>query len=360
MAPGTTARGPTAYPPHMPPTIAIAGATGAVGQEFLTLLEERNWARDHLRLLASPRSAGRTITFGGREIVIEALDEADPAGIDIALFSAGGSISRAHADRFLEAGATVIDNSSAFRMAPEVPLVVPEINPGDLGDGRLIANPNCSTIIALMAATPIHRAANVERMVVATYQAASGAGAAVMDELEQQARDVVEGSPLTTDVIGRQYIFNVYSHDSSIGEDGFNEEETKMRRETARIWNDDRPRVAATCVRVPVLRAHCAAIHLETTEPLSADEARELLRAAPGVQIVDDREANRFPEPIHAAGHDDVLVGRIRNDPSVPDGRGLAMFVAGDQLRKGAALNAVQIAELVCPAVRKTSEAANG
>jgi aspartate-semialdehyde dehydrogenase len=268
--------------------------------------------------------------------------------VDIALFSAGSSISHELAPAATAAGAVVIDNSSAFRMDPAVPLVVPEVN-GEILDAidgpALIANPNCSTIIALIAVTPLHRAAGIERMVVSTYQAASGAGAAMMAELEQQAREYASGAPLTTTVTGRQYLFNLFSHDSPIGPDGSNEEERKLVRETHKIWGDDSVRIAATCVRVPVLRAHCESINLTFARPLSENAARAALAEAPGVTIVDDREGNRFPEPLHASGRDDVLVGRIRADRSQAEHMGLELFVAGDQLRKGAALNAVQIAE---------------
>ncbi|MHC5113188.1 MAG: aspartate-semialdehyde dehydrogenase [Planctomycetota bacterium] len=336
------------------PRVAIVGATGAVGRELLDLLAERRFPCGDLRLLASSRSAGTAVRHGDASVVVEELTEAAFEGVDVALFSAGGSISRRFAPAAVAAGATVIDNSSCFRMDDDVPLVVPEINGDVLGSDRyavgrgepgIIANPNCSTIIALMAVTPLHRAVGIRRMVVATYQAASGAGAALMAELEQQARDYAEGRPYTTDVGGRQYLFNVFSHDSAVGDDGYNEEERKLLRETHRIWDDDSVRVSATCVRVPVLRAHAEAIHVTLAAPLDPDAVRDLLADAPGVQVVDDRAGNRFPEPIHAAGRDDVLVGRIRTDPSEDGGCGLAMFVCGDQLRKGAALNAIQIAE---------------
>jgi aspartate-semialdehyde dehydrogenase len=337
-----------------PPNIAIVGATGAVGRELLVILRERRFRTGALRLLASARSAGTTLAAGDATYPVEALTDDGFRDVDVALFAAGGAISRSHAPRAVAAGATVIDNSSAFRQDPDVPLVVPEVNGDALRDGvtgpRIIANPNCSTIIALMAVTPIHRAVGVERMVVSTYQAASGAGLGLMEELEQQARDFAAGRPYTTAVSGRQYLFNVFSHDSPIGPDGSNEEEAKLRRETHRIWDDDTVRITATCVRVPVLRAHSEAINLTLRAPLSASDARALLAAAPGVRIVDDRAANRFPEPIDASGRDEVLVGRLRADASQPEGMGLDLFVAGDQLRKGAALNAVQIAEALSPA----------
>jgi aspartate-semialdehyde dehydrogenase len=330
------------------PAIAIVGATGAVGAEFLVILAERRFPHRELRLLASKRSAGRTLQACGRAHTVRELTASSFDGIDLALFSAGGPISREFAPIAVARGATVIDNSSAFRMDPEVPLIVPEINGEALEQCRLpaiIANPNCSTIIALMAVSPIHRAAGVKRMVISTYQAASGGGAALMHELEQQARDYAAGRPLTTTVSGRPYIFNLFSHNSPIGPDGSNTEETKLVKETHKIWDDRSVAITATCVRVPVLRCHCESINLTLASPLTELEAGEILAGAPGVRVVDDRAANRFPEPVDAAGGDDVLVGRIRADSSQPPGFGLNLFVAGDQLRKGAALNAIQIAE---------------
>jgi aspartate-semialdehyde dehydrogenase len=270
----------------------------------------------------------------------------------------------------------VIDNSSAFRMDDDVPLIVPEINGNELdrprgaqrgdsgGRGRgpgIIANPNCSTIIVLMAVTPLHRAATVRRMVVSTYQAASGAGASWMAELERQACQFAAGEPYTTEASGRRLLFNVFSHNSPISPEGYNEEEMKLLRETRKIWADDAVRITATCVRVPVLRAHSAAINLTFAKPLHEDEARRLLVKAPGVRVVDDRQANRFPEPLDADGRDDVLVGRIRSDISQHPGMGLDLFVSGDQLRKGAALNALQIAErLVAAPVGPPASRADG
>ena len=337
--------------PHSP-VVAVVGATGAVGREMLSILEQREFPVASLRLFASKRSVGVRIPFRGAEVACEALEDGMPAGVDVALFSAGKSISKEWAPRFRAAGSLVVDNSSAFRADPECPLVVPEVNPHALDAVDLpaiIANPNCSTIIALVAVTPLHRAAGVERMVVSTYQAASGAGAAAMRELEQQARDFAAGKPLHSEIFGRPYLFNLFSHNSAIGPDGSNEEERKLLLESRKIWNDDRVRIAATCVRVPVLRAHCESINLTFRSELSERDARELLGTAPGVRIVDDRAANRFPEPIDAAGGDDVLVGRIRADLSQDPGQGLELFVAGDQIRKGAALNAVQIAERLLP-----------
>lgn len=329
------------------PVVAIVGATGAVGREMLAVLQQRNFPARELRLLASERSAGSTIAFNGNELTVGELTEDSFDGVDIALFSAGATISRNFAPLAVQRGALVIDNSSAFRMDEDVPLVVPEINDDVLDDldSGIIANPNCSTIIALMAVTPIYDAVGIDRMVISTYQAASGAGAAAIQELEQQARDFANDKPLNTKVFGRPYLFNLFSHNSAIDEDGYNQEEIKMVNETHKIWGDDSVGITATCVRVPVLRAHCESINLTLRKPLSVDEAREILENSPGVRVVDDPANNKFPEPIDASGIDEVLVGRIRADFSQPPGYGLNLFVAGDQLRKGAALNAVQIAE---------------
>jgi len=335
------------------PTIAIVGATGLVGRELLEILPGSSLGLGTLRLFASARSAGSTLPWRGAPIPVEAAGPDVFGGIDVVFFCAGGDVSRQLAPAAVVAGAVVIDNTSAFRMDPGVPLIVPEINGNVLDESALpgipgiIANPNCSTIIALMAVTPLHRVAGIKRMVIATYQAASGAGAAFARELEQQAEDHVAGRPYTTETIGRQYLFNLFSHDSPIGPDGYNQEERKLVRETHKIWDDTAPAITATCVRVPVLRAHSEAINLTFNDPLTENAARKLLAAAPGVRIVDDRDANRFPEPADATGLDEVLVGRIRADRSQPPGMGLDLFVCGDQLRKGAALNAVQIAERV-------------
>ncbi|MAE64460.1 MAG: aspartate-semialdehyde dehydrogenase [Phycisphaeraceae bacterium] len=333
------------------PHIAIIGVTGAVGQEFLRVLDQRDFPIGRLTLLASARSAGKKATFRDQSYTIEQLTEDSFKNVDLALFSAGGSISRKFAPIASDAGATVVDNSSAFRQTDGVPLIVPEVNADamngiSLGKGGIIANPNCSTIIMLVPVTPLHRAAGVERMVVSTYQAASGAGQAAMLELEQQTREVLDDQPPTCEVFDRQYAFNLFSHNSDIGDDGYNTEETKMVRETHKIWGDPNVGITATCVRVPVMRAHAESINLQLNSPLTADEARDILAAAPGVGIIDDRPNNRFPTPLDASGQDDVLVGRLRNDVSRgDDGRGIDMFVCGDQLLKGAALNAVQIAE---------------
>ena len=337
------------------PTVAVVGATGAVGEELLALLAERRFPVRNLRLFASARSAGRTLHALGRDVTVEPLVPGCFAGTDIAFFSASGGVSKEWAPQAVAAGAWAIDKSSAFRMDRRYPLAIPEVN-GDVLDAlqapTIVAVPNCTTIIALMAVTPLHREAGVARMVVSTYQSASGAGAAAMAELERQAHDWSAGRPLDTAIFGRQYLFNLFSHNSAIGEDGHNEEERKLVDETRKIWGDPDVLVSATCVRVPVLRAHSESINLTFRTPITEARAREVLAAAPGIRIVDDRAANRFPEPLAATGRDEVLVGRIRADHSQPNGFGLNLFISGDQVRKGAALNGIQIAErLLKPAV---------
>ncbi len=325
--------------------VAILGATGAVGREFLSIFQERHWDIGELRLLASPRSAGAKVPYRGGALTVEEVSADSFKGVDIALFSAGAGPSRTWAPIATHAGARVIDNSSAFRMDADVPLVIPEINPDAIGDSRLIANPNCSTIIMNMAVWPLHQRRRVKRIVVSTYQAASGAGWQAMQELEDQSRDVLTGKKASPKVFPHAIAFNLFSHNTTIGPDGYNVEESKMIHETRKIFREPRMAITATCIRVPVLRAHSESINLTFDEPMSEQEAREILSKAPGVKVVDDRAANYFPMPIDASGKDDVLVGRIRQDASLKGGHGLDLFVSGDQLRKGAALNAVQIAE---------------
>ncbi len=337
------------------PNIAIVGATGAVGQEFLAVLAQRRFPIGNLSVLASARSKGRTVRFGDEQLDIQELKEDSFRSVDLALFSAGGSVSRQYAPIASDAGCTVVDNSSAFRMSDGVPLVVPEVNPQALqghgaGKGGIIANPNCSTIIMLVPVSPLlHAAGGARRIVVSTYQAASGAGARGMAELEQQTRQVLDGEPPTCAFFPQPYAFNLFSHNSELGPDGYNTEELKMVQESHKIWVDDSVSITATCVRVPILRAHAESIHLELLEPFSEDEARRVLSEAPGVKVLDDRAKNRFPTPLDATGQDAVFVGRIRNDlgRGTTGQTGLNLFVCGDQLRKGAALNAVQIAELL-------------
>ena len=326
--------------------LAIAGVTGAVGQEFLAILEQRDFPFDSLKMLASSRSAGKKIEFKGKEYIVEELTKKSFNGIDIALFSAGGARSREFAPAAAKAGVVVVDNSSAFRMDPDVPLVIPEINSEKIKENKgIIANPNCSTIIGIVPVWPLHKANSVKRMVVSTYQAASGAGYSAMLELENQTKEILEGKPPTIKVFPYQIAFNCLSHKSKIGPNGYNEEEMKMVNETRKIFDCPDIAITCTCIRIPVFRAHCESINLEFTDPITPDQVRDLLSTAPGVSVLDDRENNRFPMPIDATEKDDILVGRIRQDESVPENRGINIWVAGDQLRKGAALNAVQIAE---------------
>jgi len=326
--------------------LAIAGVTGAVGQEFLRILQQRDFPFDSLKVLASSRSAGKKINFKGKEYTVEELTKDSFAGIDIALFSAGGARSKEFAPAAVEAGAVVVDNSSAFRMDPDVPLVIPEINPEKIKEHKgIIANPNCSTIIGIVPVWPLHKANPVKRMVVSTYQAASGAGMSAMLELESQSREILDGKEPTCKALTYQIAFNCFNHDSALDSNGYNLEEIKMVKETHKIFDCQDIAITATCIRIPVLRAHCESINLEFADPITPDEVRDLLSGAPGVTVLDDREHNRFPMPIDATGKDDVYVGRIRQDESLPDNRGINIWVAGDQLRKGAALNAVQIAE---------------
>ena len=331
------------------PVVAIVGATGAVGVEFLQLLEGRDFPLAELRLLASPRSAGKTMKFKGTELTIEALTAEAFRGVDIALFSAGGAISREYAPVAVRNGAVVVDNSSAFRMDTDVPLVIPEVNPEAVKTHKgIIANPNCSTIIAATPLWPIHRVNPIKRLIAATYQAASGAGAAGMAELEDSTRAYLAGEKHEPKVFPHAYAFNLFSHNTKIDPaNGYNEEELKMVKETRKIFGDASIRISSTCIRVPVLRAHAIALDVEFERPISPDEVRRILSKAPGVRVVDDPEANYFPMPKDASGQGDILAGRIRADISDPSGRSIALFVAGDQLLKGAALNAVQIAELL-------------
>ena len=322
------------------------GATGAVGQVMLEILAERDFPVNELRLLASSRSAGRKIDFRGESLTVQELTEDSFDGIDLVLSSAGGSLSRRFAPAAVEAGAVVVDNTSAFRMDREVPLVVPEVNAGDLAAHKgLVANPNCSTIIMVVPLWPLHRAHRVRRVVVSTYQAISGAGAKAMEELVEQTREVLADRPAVPRELPYPIAFNLFSHNTEIDEDGYCEEEVKMIRETRKMFHEESILVSPTCVRVPVLRAHSEAMTVEFEEPVSEEEVRGILGEAPGVSLVDDREANHFPMPLEASGRDEVLVGRIRQDLSRPDGTSVSLFLCGDQLRKGAALNAVQIAE---------------
>lgn len=328
--------------------VSVVGVTGAVGQVMLECLEQRNFPVGELIPLASSRSAGKKITFKGAEYTIKDLAEHTFQQGEIVLSSAGAKITRAFREKAVEAGAVIIDNTSAYRMEEGVPLVVPEVNGNEIfKHPGLIANPNCCAAILTVAIWPLYRLSRIRRMVVSTYQSASGAGAAAMHELELQTRELLEEKPLTTKALPYQLAFNVYSHNAAIEANGYNGEENKVIAETQKIFGDPDLRISTTCVRVPVMRAHSEAVNIEFERPVSVDEARDAIRNAPGVSLVDERERNFFPMPIDASGRDDVLVGRIRIDPSIPDGRGMDVFVSGDQLRKGAALNAVQIAEVL-------------
>jgi aspartate-semialdehyde dehydrogenase len=329
------------------PVVAIVGATGAVGAEFIGCLTKRAFPVGKLIALASARSAGQALAFRGQSIMVEELTERSFEGVDIALFSAGSGVARRFAPGAVNAGAVVIDNSSAFRMENDVPLVIPEINAARIKEHKgIIANPNCSAITALVPLWPIHRQNRVKRVIISTYQAASGAGASAMRELVEATRAHLDGKPFEQKVLPHLYAFNVFSHNTAIDpETGYNDEETKVIRETRKILEDQTIAVGVTCVRVPVLRAHSQSITFECDRAISEDEVRAILSDAPGVRIVDDRVKNYFPMPLDASGQDDVLVGRIRQDLSDASGCSIAMFVAADQLLKGAALNAVQIAE---------------
>ena len=329
------------------PNVAIVGATGAVGAEFIGCIERRNFPVGTLKALASARSAGKELPFRGHKVVIEELTEKSFDGVDIALFSAGGSISKKYAPIAVKAGAVVVDNSSAFRMDKDVPLVIPEINARRIAEHKgIIANPNCAAITALVPLWPIHKKNRIKRLILATYQAASGAGAAAMAELVDATRAHLKGEKYQQKVMPHPYAFNLFSHNTEIDPaTGYNGEETKVIKETRKIFEDDAIAVGVTCVRVPVLRAHSEAITFECEKPITEDEVRAILSDAPGVKLVDDRTKNYFPMPIDASCQDDVLVGRIRKDLSDPTGHSIAMFVAADQVLKGAALNAVQIAE---------------
>jgi len=327
-------------------SVAVLGATGVVGREILAILEQRKFPVSSLKALASARSAGKMVRFRGEDIPVEAALPSSFRGVDLVLASAGAAATRELAPAITASGAVLVDNSSAFRMDPHVPLVVPEVNAEKIAGHRgIIANPNCVAIILCVAVAPIHRAVGVERIVVTTYQSASGAGLAAMQELEQQTRAVLAGEAPVPVALPHPIAFNVFSHNTAIGADGYNGEETKVMHETRKILGAPELGITATCVRVPVMRAHTESINLTLRDALDESRAREILAEAAGVEIIDDRKHNTFPMPLHASGKDAVYVGRIRNDASVPGGRGLNLFVCGDQLRKGAALNAIQIAE---------------
>lgn len=326
------------------PHVAVVGATGAVGVEMIKTLEKRNFPVGELTLLASARSVGKTLPFRGNEITVKELTKDSFAGIDIALFSAGGSISREFAPIAARAGCVVVDNSSYFRMDPSVPLVVPEINAADVKKHKnIIANPNCTTAITLMALYPLHQAFGVKRIFASSYQAVSGTGAKAIEELERQVSEIVAGLPVTKEVYPHQIAFNVLPHVDSFLPSGYTKEEMKMENEGRKIMNHPNFRASVTCVRVPVYRAHSIAVSAEFEKPVSVEAAREVLKNAPGLDVVDDPEKKEYPLPLYAAEKYNCQVGRIRTDCALDNG--LCFWVAGDQLLKGAALNAVQIAE---------------
>ena len=329
-----------------PQTVAILRATGAVGQELLSLLQERRFPLQQLKLLASPRSAGQSVSWGEQTLQVEAVSAAALAGVDLVLASAGSSVSRSWAEQVVQQGGVMIDNSSAFRMDPQVPLVVPEVNPAAALQHRgVIANPNCTTILLTLALAPLAARRSLRRVVVSTYQSASGAGARAMEELRQLSSTVLAGGVPQSSVLPHSLAFNLFLHNSPLQSNGYCEEELKMLNETRKIMDLPQLRLSATCVRVPVLRAHSEAVNLEFDEPFPVEEARQILAAAPGVELIEDFQNNRFPMPTDVTGRDPVAVGRIRQDLSNPNC--LELWLCGDQIRKGAALNAIQIAELL-------------
>lgn len=329
-------------------SIAVVGATGAVGETMLRILEERNFPVSRIRLLASERSEGKVLKFHGEEVKVERLTGASFQGIDIALFSAGASRSKEFAPAAVKAGAVVIDNSSAFRMELDVPLVIPEINPHAVAQYQnrgIIANPNCTTTVLVMALKPLHDYGRVKRVVASSYQAVSGAGAQAVEELKRQVKAWTKGEPIEAKVFPYQIAFNLIPHIDAFQEQGYTKEELKLVYEARKILEDDEIKVSPTTVRVPVFYAHSVSASVETERKITREKALELFAKMPGLQVLDDPAEKRYPMPLYAAGHDDCFVGRIREDLFVENG--LNFWVVGDQLRKGAALNAIQIAELL-------------
>jgi aspartate-semialdehyde dehydrogenase len=339
------------------PHVAVVGATGAVGIEMIKTLEKRNFPVGKLTLLASSRSVGKKLKFRNETYTVAELTKDSFSGIDIALFSAGGSISKEYAPIAAQAGCVVIDNSSAFRMDNSVPLVIPEINPGDVASHKgIIANPNCTTAITLMALYPLHKAFGCKRIFASSYQAVSGTGAKAIAELEHQVSQVVRGQPVTREVYPHQIAFNVLPHVDSFLPSGYTKEEMKMENEGRKIMHHPAFRASVTCVRVPVYRAHSVAVSAEFDKPVSVEAAREVLRKAPGLQVIDEPAKNQYPLPLYLAEQYDCAVGRLRKDCALDNG--LCFWVAGDQLLKGAALNAVQIAEELLEQFKARPEAA--
>ncbi|MFC1856137.1 aspartate-semialdehyde dehydrogenase [Thermodesulfobacteriota bacterium] len=328
--------------------VAVVGATGAVGDEMIAILEERNFPIENLIPLASSRSADKTIDYRGRNIAVKVLDEDSFENVDIALFSAGGSISEKYGPIAAAAGAIVIDNSSAFRMVDDIPLVVPEVNPDKIAEFEnkgIIANPNCSTIQMVVALAPIHKKAGIERLVISTYQATSGAGKKAMEELFSQTLAIFQQEDIVIENFTSQIAFNCIPHIDVFLDNDYTKEEMKMVHETRKILGDDSIKITATAVRVPVFFSHSESVNVETKDKITADEVKKLLESAPGIRLVDDTKNNEYPMPVDAAGSDDTLVGRIRNDESIENG--LNLWIVSDNIRKGAALNAVQIAEVL-------------
>ena len=329
--------------------MAVLGASGAVGQELLQLLEQRRFPVGELRLLASARSSGQICHWNGQTITVQEVCETSFQGVDLVLASAGGSVSRQWRQAIVAAGAVIVDNSSAFRMEDGVPLVVPEVNPQAAHDHTgVIANPNCTTILLTLALAPLAARRPMRRVVVSTYQSASGAGARAMEELKDLSRVVLEGGTPTSEVLPHSLAFNLFLHNSPLQDNSYCEEEMKMVNETRKIMDLPGLKFTATCVRVPVLRAHSEAVNVEFDEPFPVSEARGLLEAAPGLELLEDPVSNRFPMPTDVTGRDPVVVGRIRQD--ISEDKALEFWLCGDQIRKGAALNAIQIAELLLPA----------
>ena len=329
--------------------VAVVGATGAVGETMLSILQERDFPVENLYALASSRSAGSTIRFNGKTIVVEDLENFDFKGVDIGLFSPGASVSKIHAPRAVEAGCVVIDNTSEFRYDDDIPLVVPEVNPHAVADYKnrgIIANPNCSTIQMIVALKPIHDAATIERINICTYQAVSGTGKEAIKELAKQTAELLNGRPAVCEVYPKQIAFNVLPHIDDFQENGYTKEEMKIVWETRKIFEDDAIQVNPTAVRVPVFFGHSEAIHIETRKKLSAEAVKKLLRNKAGIKVVDEHKDGVYPTAVsEAAGKDPVFVGRIREDISHP--RGINLWVVSDNVRKGAALNSVQIAEIL-------------
>ncbi len=329
-------------------SVAVAGATGAVGQEMMKVLEQRQFPVGSIKLLASERSEGKELKFAGQTVKVEKLTQNSFRGVQIALFSAGASRSLEFAPAAAESGAVVVDNSSAFRMDPDIPLVVPEVNAHAIAQHKkrgIIANPNCSTIQMVVALKPIHDAARIKRIVVSTYQSVSGTGLKAIDELLTQTRAILNSQGVTKRVYPHQIAFNCLPHIDSFLENGYTKEEIKMVKETQKIMEDPTIRVTATTVRVPVLYSHSESVNIETEKKITPQQVREILSRAPGVQVVDNPAMGEYPLAIHAAGRDETFVGRIREDESIPNG--INLWIVSDNIRKGAALNAVQIAEIL-------------